>query len=337
MTREPKMRKAPEFELITEIRRRLGAAPGPRFPIGSGDDAAVVVPDGGVTATTIDALVDGVHFRTAWCTPAQIGHKALAVALSDLAAMGAAPGEAYVWLGRPPTLSDADCLEICDGIARLSRAERVAVLGGDLTRSPVLSLAVSAVGYAPDAEALVSRDGAREGDVICVTGAIGAAAAGLMLLEHPELADSIGAADASQARDGLLAPLPRLRAGSLLAGAGATAMIDISDGLGAEAEHLAAASSVGIEIEMSSVPLARCVGSIAAAAGRDPYELAGGGEDYELLCAIPRSAFQAAVAALDGIGVGLSEIGRVVGGSGVRLRLPGGRSLPVLGHDHLAG
>ena len=337
--REPSMRRSPEFDLIGEIRRRLSATAtrSPRVVVGIGDDAAVTVP-GGATAVSVDALVDGVGFRRDWCPPRAVGRKALGAALSDLAAMGASAGEAYVWLGMPSDLDEAACLELCDGIADLASEVGVAVLGGDLTASAVLAVCVTAVGHAAAPEELIGRDGGEVGQALCVTGELGGAAAGLMLLEHDEL----GLAIAGQTRRGVIArqlePIPRLSCGQALAGAGVTAMIDVSDGLGADAEHLAAAAGVGVEIDLDLVPMAEGVGEVAAAAGRDPYELlASGGEDYELLCAVPRASLSSCREAAAAAGCRLTEVGRFVSGGSVRLRLPGGRSMPVGGHDHLHG
>jgi len=331
------MRSSPEFDLIAAIRDRLGpAAGGADVRIGIGDDAAVTVDPGGTArAVSVDAVVDGVSFRRSWCPPRSIGGKAIGAALSDLAAMGAAPAEIYVWLGVPPDLDRDAALEICDGLAEPAEREGAALLGGDLTRSPVLSVCVTAVGLAPSAELLVGRSGAEPGDAICATGSFGGAAAGLMLLEHPELAAAVAEPAARAAHERQLSPQPRLAAGRALAAAGATAMIDVSDGLGAEAEHLAAASGVGIEVEVDLVPVAAGVAEVAAAAGRDPTELVvAGGEDYELLCAIPRARLADCVAAVAATGIGLTEIGRAEPGAAVRLRLPGGRSVRPAGHDH---
>jgi thiamine-monophosphate kinase len=332
--REPEMRRAAEFDLIRAVRERLGPPAGERHFVGIGDDAAVSVP-GGATATTIDAFVDGVHFRSAWCPPADRGHKAMAAALSDLAAMGAEAGEAFAWMGIPPELSEPECLEICDGLAAVARRHGAVILGGDVTRSPVLALAVTAVGHAASPDELVGRGGAAEGDAICLTGPVGGAAAGLALLEEPALAAGLEPAVSEPPIAAQLHPEPRLAAGRALAAAGARAMIDVSDGLGADAEHLAAASGVGIEIELEAVPLVPGVAEVAAAAGRDAFELACDGEDYELLCAVPRPRLAAAGQAVAGSGSELVEVGRVVAAPGVRLRLPGGGYLPVRGHDHL--
>ncbi len=334
------MRSSPEFDLIAAIRDRLGGRTGrPGVRIGIGDDAAVIAePGGGGRAVSIDAIVDGVAFRRSWCPPRAIGRKAAGAALSDLAAMGAEPAELYAWLGVPEDFTRDDALELCDGLADLAEATGAALLGGDLTASPVLALAVTAIGRTPDPGDMVGRAGAEPGAAVCVTGSLGGAAAGLMLLEHPELAGEVpgDAADAARARQ--LEPRPQIAAGRALAAAGATAMIDISDGLGAEAEHLAAASGTGIEIEVERVPAGTGVAAVAAAAGRDPTELVvAGGEDYELLCAIPRARLAGCVDAVAATGAELTEIGRVHPGAAVRLRLPGGRSVRPAGHDHFRG
>jgi len=342
-----------EFELLGRIRERLAAA-GPRIQLGSGDDAAISVP-GGATATSVDALVEGVHFRRGQATLGQIGHKALATALSDLAAMGAEAGEAYIALGVPPDLDEDGCLELLDGMAALAEATGTTLAGGDLSRAAELFLAVTVVGHAPEASALVSRSGASPGDALVLTGEIGAAAAGLRLLEDSTLETLSIDADcrvehttagstrqsAAKRAAGLvgrqLEPVARLGAGRALARAGATAMIDLSDGLGGDAGHLAASSGVGLRIEAGALPLAPGVEEVAGAIGRDPIELAaGGGEDYELLAAIPAEKLGEATAAVRGTeGIALTRIGEVVAGEGVELRLPGGRLLEPEGFDQL--
>jgi len=335
-----------EFELLAKVRERLPAT-GAQVRLGSGDDAAVTVPDG-ATATSVDALVDGVHFDREHATLAQIGRKALATALSDLAAMGADPGEAYVVLGVPDNLDEDGCLELLDGMAGLAADSGTTLAGGDVTRAGKLFLAITVVGHASDPDAFVSRAGARPGDALVLTGELGGAAAGLALLDHPHLdADfafsrPLAALSAASAGAGLvrrqLEPAPRLGAGRALALAKATAMIDLSDGLGGDARHLAESSGVGLRIEATTLPLAPGVAEVATAAERDPVALASsGGEDYELLASIPVERLdQAAAAVHDAEGVALTKIGEVVAGEGVEIRLPGGGLLEAAGFDQLA-
>jgi thiamine-monophosphate kinase len=331
-----------EFELLARVRERL-PQPGPRLRLGSGDDAAVTVP-GGATATSVDALVDGVHFRREWSSLAQIGGKALAVALSDLAAMGAEPGEAYVVLGVPADLDESGCLELLDGIIEVATETGTTLAGGDVTRAPALTLAVTVVGHAGGPEDFLTRGGARPGDALAVTGELGGAAAGLLLLEH-EPQEDVPVVDRpygwSTTGTSLVArqfePRPRLKAGGALAAAGATAAIDLSDGLAGDAAHLAAASGVGLRIDAAELPLAAGVDEVATAAGREPLELAAsGGEDYELLAAVPSERLAAAAEAVARQGeTGLTQIGEVVVGQGVEIRLPGGELLEVRGFDQL--
>jgi thiamine-monophosphate kinase len=324
-----------EFELLARLRERL-PPPGPRVRVGSGDDAAVTVP-GGATATSVDALVDGVHFRRDTATLTQIGRKALAAALSDLAAMGAEAGEAYVAVGVPPDLDEEGCLELFDGVAALATATGTTLAGGDVSRTPVLSLAVTVVGHAATPERLVTRAGARPGDALVLTGEIGAAAAGLLLLERPELAASVDAATGAQLRRRQLDPTPRLAAGQALAAAGAGAMIDLSDGLGGDAAHLARASRAGVRIDAGALSLAAGVAEVAAAAGRDPLELAAaGGEDYELLAALAPERLPGALRTVAATGEGgLKQVGEVTAGEGVEIRRPGGEILAPAGFDQL--
>jgi thiamine-monophosphate kinase len=322
-----------EFELLSRLRERLPES-GPRVRLGSGDDAAVTVP-GGATATSVDAIVEGVHFKRGQATPFQIGHKALATALSDLAAMGAEAGEAYVVLGAPADLSEDEATELLDGMAALARRTGTTIAGGDLTASPVLSLAVTVVGHKPAPELLVPRGGARPGDVLVLTGELGGAAAGLLLLEDPELARHVHPDVAARLHARQLQPFPRLQAGLELEAAGAVAMIDLSDGLAADAGHIAELSEARLLIDAAALPLAEGLAEIAAAAGRDPLELAaGGGEDYELLAALsPEDAERATRKA--GRGGQLTRIGEVGAGKGVEIRLPGGALLDPGGYDHL--
>jgi thiamine-monophosphate kinase len=325
-----------EFELIALLRERIakaGADASGRVLVGSGDDAAVTAP-AGVTATSVDAVVDGVHFRRRTFPPAAIGAKALAAALSDLAAMGAAPGEAYVQVGLPADIGEDEVLGIADGLATAARAAGVAVAGGDVVASPVLFLAVTVVGHAEREDELLTRAGARPGDALIVTGPLGGAAAGLLLLERPELAAGLDPALGDELRARQLEPRARLEAGAALARAGASAMIDLSDGLAGDAGHLAAAGSV--RLELASVPAARGVAEVAAAAGDDPEEfVARAGEDYELLAAVPAGRLQAAIDALMESGSDPAVIGGVETGEGVVLRGATGRELNVRGYDQV--
>jgi thiamine-monophosphate kinase len=325
-----------EFELLAKLRGRL-PPPGPRVELGSGDDAAITVP-GGATATSVDAIVDGVHFRRSEAPPRTIGRKALATALSDLAAMGAEAGEAYVVLGAPADLVEGEFDDLLEGLLELAAETGTTLAGGDLTRAPALTLAVTVVGHAPSPGELVPRSGAQAGEVLVVTGELGAAAAGRLLLDRPELATAVSEAVADNLRRHQLDPTPRLHSGRALAAASARAMIDLSDGLAGDAQHLARASGVALEIAARSLPLAAGVAEISAAAGLDPLELAAsGGEDYELLAALPQASLAAASTAIDAAGeTKLTQIGGVGAGEGVELRLPGGGLLEIRGYDHFS-
>jgi thiamine-monophosphate kinase len=323
-----------EFELLAEIRRRL-AAEDKGLLVGPGDDAAVTRREG-FAVTSVDAVVEGVHFERRTSPLASIGHKALAAALSDLAAMGAEAGEAYTVIGIPTDLDRDGCLEILAGLEALAGQTGTSLAGGDITRSPVLFLAMTVAGHAESLEQLVTRAGAEPGDALAVTGELGGAGAGLALLTQPDQVSELspelrGALEARQ-----LEPTPRLAAGRALAAAGATAMIDLSDGLGADAGHLAAESGARLEIDAETLPLAPGLGEVAAGTGADPLELAvSAGEDYELLAAIDPDRFETAVAALGQLGLALTRIGEVVAGEGLEIRRPGGGLLEPRGFDQL--
>lgn len=306
--------------------------------LGSGDDAAISERSV-ATATSVDALVEGVHFRIPPFTHEDVGHKALATALSDLAAMGATAREAYVQIGLPPAHEDG-ALELADGLGAVAAEHGVAVAGGDVTRSRDLFCAVTVVGAA-DGGGLVRREGARPGDVLALTGEVGGAAAGLVVLQRPDLAASVGEEVAVALRARQLRPRPLLDAGRRLAELGAAAMIDVSDGLAGDVRHLARASSVALEVEIERVPVQAGVAEVAAAAGRDAAALTlGGGEDYELLVALTPERLEAAAGALGELGVALTEIGHVVEDAGSQgaaavLRGAGGAPVEVRGYDQL--
>jgi thiamine-monophosphate kinase len=281
-------------------------------------------------------MVEGVHFRRATAPLASVGRKALAAALSDLAAMGAEPGEAYVQLGIPDDLDPAGCEELARGLAATAADHEVAVVGGDVSRAPALTLAITVVGHAASPDDLVLRAGARAGDVVVVTGELGGAAAGLMVLERPELAEGLDPRVADRLRARQLEPQPRLGAGEALASAGANAMIDLSDGLGGDAAHLAAASGVRLEIELERLPVQEGVAAVGAASGVDARALATErGEDYELLAAIPPDRLDRAAEAVAATGVELTSIGAVRSGAGVFLREPDGSERRPSGFDQL--
>ena len=322
-----------EFDLIAKLRERLPKT-GPGVLIGTGDDAAVTAPRG-VTATSVDAVVEGVHFRRESMPLDAIGRRALAAALSDLAAMGADPGEAYIALGVPEDLDEQGCLELLAGAESLAAGTGTTLAGGDISRSATLFLAVTVVGHAEAASDLVRRSGAAAGDVVVVTGELGGAAAGLRLLEGTAPTE-LDAGLAAELRARQLEPRPRLAEGRGLAKAGASAMIDLSDGLGADAGHLAAQSGVRLEINLEAIPIQEGVREVAAAAGEDPLRLAvGEGDDYELLACLPEAALEGARSAVLGATGALTEIGRCVPGDGVKLSDPSGRELQARGHDQL--
>lgn len=242
-----------ELDLIRTFQRILGER-GDRLEIGSGDDAAVVRGDDRAVVS-VDAVVEGVHFDLATHSYADVGHKALATALSDLAAMGVSPSEAYVAIGVPSGTAAEELTALAEAMERLADRTNVTVAGGDVTTSPVLFLAVTVMGWASDDDPIVSRGGARPGDRVGVTGALG------------------GAADLASER--ARRPTPRFDLGPALARAGISAMIDVSDGIATDARHLAERSGVHVTIDLERLPLAEGVS--------DPKLAAAAGEDYELL------------------------------------------------------
>jgi thiamine-monophosphate kinase len=286
----------------------------PRVVRGMGDDAAVVRA-GGYAVTSVDMMVDGVHFRVGQLRMNEIGHRAMAAALSDLAAMGAEPAEAYLALGLPSGMELGPVRDLAGGAQELASGFGVAIAGGDVTRADELTVSIAVVGWASDPGALVGRDGAKPGDLVCVTGKLGEAGAGLALIDgRAQLADP---EDGRALRERHARPTPRLEEGRSLAALGARAMIDLSDGVAADAGHLARRSGVRLEIQLASLPISGAVKEVAAQLGMDAGTLAAtAGEDYELCACVPPGARTAVDTAVEGwhSGVGLTWIGRVLEG-----------------------
>jgi len=247
-----------------------------------GDDAAVVRARG-YAVTSLDTLVDGVHFRREQLTGPEIGHRALATALSDLAAMGVGPGaEAYLALGIPAGTEPSYVLSVVSGAAELAARHDTTIAGGDVTGAEELMLSITVVGWADDPGELVGRDGAKAGDLVGVSGSLGGAGAALAVLDRR--------ATGPAPRDPYARPEPQLELGRELAAAGAHAMIDISDGLATDAGHLAKRSDVRIELTLASLPLAPGVRTVADQLGADAARFAAtAGDDYGLCVCMPPS------------------------------------------------
>ena len=315
-----------ELELIRAIERTLGAR-GSRVVLGPGDDAAFVRADGALV-TSVDLVAEGVHFEWSTHDAGDVGHKALASALSDVAAMGAEPGEAYVGLALPPDVSAERVAALVEAMEALAAATNVVIAGGDVVSARALVVSVTVTGWARSPGDIVLRSGARPGHLVGVTGRLGGSAAGLLLLggAQAELEPDVREALLRRHRR----PSPRLEAGRALAAAGVTAMLDVSDGVATDAAHLAARSGARVEVELACLPLADGAAEVARAVGRDPVELAAtGGEDYELLFTAPEGARAAVEAAAD-----VTWLGRVRAGAGAALLGPGGEPVALEGYEH---
>ena len=318
-----------ERELVSRIQRRLSPAP-PWVAVGIGDDAAVVESERNrLEVVTVDAVVEGVHFDRRFTPPDAIGHRALAVNLSDLAAMGAAPRFALLSFLLPDDLPVDHFDAIVGGIASLAASERVTVVGGNLTRTPgPLAIDITATGTVKR-RSVMTRGGARPGDFVYLTGSIGAAAAGLRMLRD----GAIPLAESCVER--YLRPAARLRAGLLLGrNRAASACVDLSDGLADGAARIAEASGVGMTIDASALPIDADARLLFDGLGVDAVSAAvGGGDDYELLFTVPprmrgrlRSVIDRCAVPLTRIGVCTADGALLVGGApdGLLTPLPAG-------------
>lgn len=331
-----------EFELITRLTSGLASREDVR--LGVGDDCAIMDLAGDqLLLATCDSQVEGVHFTLQTSSPKQIGRKALAVNLSDIAAMGGVPRFALVSLLIPSHFS----LEILEGMYAGLRqeAERfaTAIVGGNISSSgsaSSLTIDITLLGSVMRDHA-ITRSGARPGDILCITGYLGDSAAGLFTLLHPERIYSQAAHD--QVCAAHRTPHPRIAEGHILSQFGSrviTAMLDVSDGLSGDLAHLCERSQVGVRVELARLPLSPAIHTIAHETGQDPWHWAlHGGEDYELLFTIAQGYEQQVIEAVQtATGTPVTVIGSILPvAEQMQLLYPDGHQENILpqGWDHL--
>src|SRR5262245_39393380 len=331
-----------EFALIERLTAGLPSRA--EVALGVGDDAALLDLGGfaadSLLVATCDAQVEGQHFTLGVATPEEIGHKALAVNLSDLAAMGAEPLWALVSLLLPRALEVATLDGVYAGLRSLAARYSVALVGGNVSATDgPLAIDVTALGRVPRGQAL-TRAGGSPGDLVLVPGTLGAAAAGVLSQGGDVRLDAVSDEAKAHARGALVSPQPRVAEGQALAASGVvTALLDVSDGLAADLGHLCAASNVGAELDAGAIPVDPAAQAAAAALGRDALQLAlEGGEDYELVFTVWPDGVERALAAVAEAGGVARVIGRLTEpGAGLRLRYADGRTAEFVarGWDHL--
>lgn len=325
-----------EFGFIRRVSRGCLIRPeGVERAIGD-DAAAFAVPGDELTLVTTDLLVERVHFLRKATTPFNLGHKAMAVNLSDIAAMGGTAREAFISTAIPAGCPVEYLDELYDGMKRLAACHGVNILGGDTTASVAdLVLNVTVIGHVRRDEVLY-RSGARPGDAVCVTGPVGDSRAGL----HFVLAEAQGL-DAAMRKlfDAHILPRPHLEEGRFLAASGAaTAALDVSDGLSSDLMHIVEESRVGIRVLAEQIPISAELREFCTRFGRDPVRFAlSGGEDYVLAVTVRRERIQdVSQAFASRFGRPLYTIGEVTDGGRLELLMPDGRVEPVnpTGWDH---
>ncbi len=313
-----------ERRIIAEILARVPQAPG-WLHVGIGDDAAVAAPErGALEVLTTDALVEGVHFDRRFSSASDIGWKALAVNLSDIASMGATPRMALLSLALPRDLPADDLDALVDGFLEIARSHQVTLAGGNITESPgPVMVDVTLIGFVRPRRVL-TRGGARPGDELYVTGNPGGAAAGLAWLRQVASPDQLpDDPDLAACVIRYRHPDPRTRVGALLGrNRAANACIDLSDGLADGIARIAEASGTGAVIDASAIPVPVAARRWFEQAGSDPISAAlSGGDDYELLFAVPRRARgRLATVRRQARGVPITRIGELTREPGVRLQ-----------------
>ena len=311
---EATIAEAGEFGLIDRI---LTATKGKKVLLGPGDDAAVVAAPSGSVVASVDMLVEGRHFKQAWSTPIEIGKKAAAASLADIAAMGAKPTALLVGLAAPGETPANWALACAAAIAEEAASAGAVVVGGDVTAADVITLSVTALGDL-DGREPVTRSGAKPGDVLALAGRAGWSAAGMAVLSR-------GFRSPKLLVDAHRAPEPPYAAGVAAAKGGATSMIDVSDGLVADARHIAKTSGVVLAIDTSALEIPEEMRATAAAYNADPVEWAlTGGEDHALLATFPPKKK---------LPKGFVRIGEVEAGEAVVL-VDGAEYAGTGGHEH---
>lgn len=312
-----------EFGLIEKLKDILGEAPDGE--VWAGDDAAVLRAPAGTILFTTDLMIEGVAFDLELTGPEDLGYKSLAVNISDIAAMGGVPRRAVVGLGLRPGIDSEWIERLYRGMRECAEEFGAAVAGGDISRSDCLLISVALLGN-PAGRRVIERRGARPGDLICVTGVLGASAAGYRMLrsgnrERPDLLQAH------------LRPVPRVKETEILRTFLPSSMIDVSDGLAADLGHLCEASNVSAEIDLDALPIADAPGL-----DRSPIDLAlEGGEDYELLFTmVPERFEEASLGVVERTGTPVTRIGRILPiGEGPQIRTADGTRVEVRGWDHL--
>lgn len=298
-----------EFELLARLRPALDGD-GPDVPLGVGDDAAVVRVGDEAVVVAVDAMVDGVHVDRTLSSMTDLGWKALAVNVSDVAAVGGRALAAVVALQRAPDVDDDDHVALYDGLREAADAWGVRLVGGDLVDAPVLSVGVTVVGQLHRRDRPLRRDAADVGDLVAVVGPLGLAAAGLAAFRA-------GLTDLLADEPDLLAahrrPQAQVAAGLAAVTSGLRCAIDVSDGLGRDLGHVAAASGVGIRLDARRLPRHAGVTAVADALDLDPHDLVvGGGDDYALALTVPVALLPVADRAFESAGLRLRIVGEVV-------------------------
>jgi len=314
-----------EFELIDKLKKNLGS-PSKRVLVGIGDDTLVATPPKDRLLWTVDCLVEKVHFDFSYSTPQEVGWKALAVNVSDIAAMGGKSLYALVSLAIPKRISESKIVEIYKGIKACAAWAEVDVVGGNVSRSPQdFFIDVTVVG---EAQKPILRSGAKEGQAVALTGFPGLSATGLGALKQWGRKAIRKYPLSTEAH---LHPRPRLKWASQLASLGVSSLIDVSDGLSSELHHLAKESHIGIEIEEKLLPLNLEIKKLAQTLGKSPLDLMlNGGEDYELLMTFPFSKLIELSLSAQAESIPFTMIGHTVAAAKkVKMRTRAGKLQPI--------